>query len=199
MTYLYDKIMYLIIVFTLFLISYLIFKKPKKNTILGIDDLEEPPVYKGIMSSILKLEEPPRYKEILSLDLIIDFLHLNTISSKKAELKRTFFLFIFISMIYFLFFSVLPGNERVMTFVCAADEETAEASLTPPKERTHLGEARRTPQATSQLRRTGLNPVAAGEHRNHDVMAVLRGTPGGGGGGHVRAELRWSLWRRSWM
>ncbi len=42
--------------------------------------------------------------------------------SKKAEIKRTFFLFIFVLMIYFLFFSVLPGNERVLTFVYAVDD-----------------------------------------------------------------------------
>ncbi|MEK6916951.1 MAG: LamG-like jellyroll fold domain-containing protein, partial [Nanoarchaeota archaeon] len=46
------------------------------------------------------------------------------IENKSGGLKRTFFTLTMIIMVYFLFFSVLPGNERILPFVCAVNECT---------------------------------------------------------------------------
>jgi len=53
---------------------------------------------------------------------IFDFVDLrsNTVSLKRAEARRLVFLVLFGCVIYFLFLSVLPGNERLI--VCAVDD-----------------------------------------------------------------------------
>jgi len=45
------------------------------------------------------------------------------VNSKRADIKRFIFIIMFFFMVYALFFSVLPGNERVLTFVCALDDD----------------------------------------------------------------------------
>ena len=123
MNYLYDKIMYLIIVLSLFLISYLIFKKPKRMSLLSINELEDPPKYEDIFiinkpKIILLIEDSLLYVKKTS------FYYQKFVNSQKAEIKRTFFLIVIALLIYFLFFSTLPGHEKILINVFAAGDET---------------------------------------------------------------------------
>lgn len=56
-------------------------------------------------------------------DYLLKNIRFPVIETKKAEIKRIFYLIFFVFIIYFLFLSVLPGNERM--FVCAAGDDNA--------------------------------------------------------------------------
>jgi len=62
------------------------------------------------------LKDPPKPNNIILYRL------LDLYNSKKADLNRSLFLIIFISIVYALFISVLPGHETVLCLVSAADE-----------------------------------------------------------------------------
>jgi len=109
-----------------------IFRKEKLRK-LTIDDLPEPPKYEDFLLENYKinpkltiddLPEVPEFTKVIDLNSVTDKLDSfsQIISSKKADMKRVMFVFMFVLMIYFLFLSVLPGNEKILLSVCAADD-----------------------------------------------------------------------------
>jgi hypothetical protein len=52
------------------------------------------------------------------------YLMFKSLNAKRADLKRIIFIFMFVTMFYFLFLSSLPGNNHILCFVGAVDECT---------------------------------------------------------------------------
>lgn len=124
-------------------------KKAGEEIFRDISGLEEPPLYKEIIReltirdylflefclivgfyTLLKVQSIIKlaiisYKFTQFTESIFASLKYAGVATKRAEAKRFVSLILMAFIVYFLFLSVLPGNER--TFVCAADDNSCTA------------------------------------------------------------------------